>query len=342
METMTERPQVLTESPAGADPLSDLLAGMHLAGMVLFRGAFTEPWSVMAPSSQQLAQMLPFRAEHIIPFHLIAAGECRLDMADGETIRLGAGDAVLLPNGDAHTLSGRDRANTVHVGELLPPSPWTEIPVLDHGGAGAATDIVCGFLQCDTVPFQPLLGQLPAVLHVSPANGDSAWLAGTIRHTIDQVSHPASGSRSMLPRLTELMFVEILRDHLRRLPDDQIGWLSACKDPVAGAALRRLHGAPMQDWSLETLARAGGVSRSVLTERFRHFLGLPPMRYVAQLRLQLAAQRMRSSDTPIKAIVDEVGYESEAAFGRAFKRCFGVAPGEWRRRQQAPTPPRGS
>jgi len=340
---MTERPQILTESPGGADPLSDLLAGMHLAGMVLFRGVFTEPWSVMSPSHEQMARLLPFRAEHIIPFHLIASGGCRLSLPDGETAWLSAGDAVLLPNGDEHTLGGRDPANTVHIGEILPPPPWADTPIVDHGGTGAKTDIVCGFLQCDAVLFQPLLGQLPTVLHVSPASTpDSAWLAGTIRHTIDQVSRPASGSRSMLPRLTELMFVEILRDHLRRLPDDQIGWLSAYKDPVAGAALRCLHGAPMQDWSLETLACAVGVSRSVLTARFRHFLGLPPMRYVAQLRLQIAAQRMRSSDTPIKAIVEEVGYESEAAFGRAFKRCFGVAPGEWRRRQQAPTPPRDS
>lgn len=340
---MIGRPRILTESPPdGADPLSDLLAGMHLAGTVLFRAAFAEPWSVLAPSGDQLARILPFQAEHIIPFHLIASGGCRLNLPDGDSLWLGAGDAVLLPNGDAHKLGGRDPANTVHVGELLPPPPWAEPPVIEHGGVGAGTDIVCGFLQCDTVLFQPLLGQLPAVLHVSPASDPgSAWLAGTIRHTIDEVSRPASGSRSMLPRLTELMFLEILRDHLRGLPDDRIGWLSACKDPVAGAALRHLHGAPMQDWSLEDLAWAVGASRSVLTERFRHFLGLPPMRYLAQLRLQVAAQRMRSSDAPIKAIVEEAGYESEAAFGRAFKRCFGAPPGEWRRRQ-APTPPRGS
>ena len=167
---MTERPQILTESPGGADPLSDLLAGMHLAGMVLFRGVFTEPWSVMSPSHEQMARLLPFRAEHIIPFHLIASGGCRLSLPDGETAWLSAGDAVLLPNGDEHTLGGRDPANTVHIGEILPPQPWADIPIVDHGGTGAKTDIVCGFLQCDAVLFQPLLGQLPTVLHVSPAS----------------------------------------------------------------------------------------------------------------------------------------------------------------------------
>jgi AraC-like DNA-binding protein len=143
----------------------------------------------------------------------------------------------------------------------------------------------------------------------------------------------------MLPRLTELMFVEILRGHLQALPEDRIGWLAAYRDPVAGAALRAIHAAPMEAWSLEGLARTAGASRTVLTGRFRHFLGMPPMRYVAQLRLQLAAQRMKTADAPLKAIAEDAGYESEAAFSRAFKRHFGRPPAEWRRRQQAPTPP---
>lgn len=332
---MTERPQVLSETPAVApDPLSDLLGAMHLAGMVLFRGQFTEPWSVTAPDSAQLAQVLPFRTEHMIPFHLVAAGGCWLEMADGAPVWLSEGDAVLLPYGDAHRLAGRDPAAPVQVGQLLPRPPWSDIPVVEHGGPGAGAAVICGFVQCDELLFHPMMRHLPALLHVRAGSvAADSWLASTIRHTVGEASRPVSGSRSMLPRLTELMFVEILRNHLQGLSADEVGWFAAFNDPVAGAALKLMHAAPLDDWSVERLAREAGASRTVLTQRFGHFLGEPPMRYLARWRLQLAAQSLKASDLPLKTIVEESGYESEAAFSRAFKRHFGAPPGDWRKRQ---------
>ena len=137
----------------------------------------------------------------------------------------------------------------------------------------------------------------------------------------------------MLPRLTELMFVETLRKHMQGLSADEVGWFAAFNDPVVGAALKCLHAAPFHDWSVESLAQNVGASRTVLAERFKHFLDQPPMQYLAHWRLQLAAQHLKSSDLPMKAIADQTGYESEAAFSRAFKRHFGLPPGDWRRRQ---------
>lgn len=144
-----------------------------------------------------------------------------------------------------------------------------------------------------------------------------------------------AGSHTMLPRLTELMFVEILRKHMQGLSADEVGWFAAYTDPVAGAALKFLHGAPLEDWSVASLAREVGVSRSVLAERFKHFLDQPPMRYLANWRLQLVAQRLKTCNLPIKAIAEQAGYESEASFSRAFKRSFGLPPGDWRNRQSS-------
>lgn len=137
----------------------------------------------------------------------------------------------------------------------------------------------------------------------------------------------------MLPRLTELMFVEILRKHMLDLSADEVGWFAAVNDPVVGSALKWLHTAPLEDWSVDRLARRVGVSRTVLAARFKHFLDMPPMHYLTRWRLQLAAQRLKATDMPMKGIADQAGYESEAAFSRAFKRHFGFPPADWRRRQ---------
>jgi len=333
---MTETPQDLSETPplARLDLLSNLLDSMHLSGMVLFRAEFRSPWSVMTPNSHQLAQVLPFHTEHIIPFHIVAAGGCWLELPERESIWLNEGGAVLLPYGDSHRLGGKISATTVPVGQLLPRPPWSDVLVVEHGGEGERTSIICGFLQCDELLFHPIMRHLPSLIHVSPDTTPAdTWLAGTIRHTAEEASKAGPGSRNMLPRLTEVMFVEILRKFMHDLSADEIGWFAAFNDAVAGAALKHLHSAPMDGWSVELLARRIGVSRTVLAERFKHYLGQPPMQYLAQWRLLLAAQQLKSSNQPMKTISDQAGYESEAAFNRAFKRLFGVPPGEWRRQQ---------
>jgi AraC family transcriptional regulator, alkane utilization regulator len=332
---MIETPQVLSETPGSVDLLSDLLGNMHLSGAVFLRADFREPWSIRTPDACQLARILTLRSEYTIPFHIIAQGGCRLEMEGSEPVRLNEGDAVLLPYGNAHTLSGRDPAATVPIGTLVPPPPWDDIQALQYGGEGAPTRLVCGFLQCDELLFHPVLRPLPALIQVSPTAcpGDE-WLASTIRHTAHEASHARAGTRCMLPLLIELMFVEILRKHMQILSADEVGWFAALNDPVAGAALKCLHAAPLEPWDVDGLARRVGVSRSVLAQRFRHFLGQPPMQYLTHWRLQLAAQALKTSSRPLKRIAEQAGYESEAAFSRAFKRHFGFPPAVWRERQR--------
>lgn len=326
---MTGTPKHLSQTQP-CDLLSDLLDPMHLSGTVLFRAEFREPWSVTTPSCHQLARVLPFHTEHIIPFHVIAAGGCTMEMAGCPPVWLSEGDAVMLPYGDDHLLSGTEKTVSASVGTLLPAPPWSDILVIEHGGSGAPTTIICGFVQCDELQFHPFVGDLPKFLHVSRATADP-WLADTIRHTAAEAMRAAPGSRSMLSRLTEVMFVEILRNHMQGLSADEVGWFAALKDPVLGASLMHLHSRPFDDWTVDRLARDAGVSRTVLAERFKHFLRQPPMKYLARWRLQLAAQKVKATDLPLKVIADEVGYESEAAFSRAFKRHFGSPPADWRR-----------
>lgn len=334
---MTERPDDLPEtSSLTTDPLSDLLASMHLAGAVLFRAEFREPWCVVTPGARQLAQVLPFRTERIIPFHIVARGGCWLEIPDRDPVWLDDGDAVLLPHGQSHRLRGIAAADPVPVGRLLPGPPWRDVLVVEHGGEGERASVVCGFLHCDEMPFDPILRDLPPLLHVGHrAPGEDRWLAATVRRAASEASLLLPGARNMLPRLAELMFIEILREHMQGLTGGETGWLAACKDAVAGPALRLLHAAPAAPWSVDVLARRAGVSRTVLAERFRRLLGQPPMHYLAQWRLQLAAQRLDGSALPVKVVADEAGYESEAAFSRAFKRRFGMPPRDWRRRQEA-------
>jgi AraC-like DNA-binding protein len=335
---MTETQSFLSETPedASADLLSDLLGRMHLSGAVLFSTEFREPWGLLSPAACELSRLLPFRTEHVIPFHIVAEGGCWLELAGGAPVWLQAGDAVLLPYGDVHVLHGLEAAANVPAGELLPPQPWPAIVRVRHGGDGGCTRIVCGFVQCDEMLFHPLLRHLPRLMHVGPGRAPvDEWLAGTLRHTAREALQAEPGGRSMLPRLTELMFVEILRQHMRTLSAGEVGWFAAVNDPVVGVALKWLHAAPLDDWSVERLARRVGVSRTALAARFRHFLDMPPMHYLTCWRLQRAAQRLKASDAPMKGIADFAGYESEAAFSRAFKRHFGVPPATWRQRQQA-------
>lgn len=330
---MTETQRVLSGTPASADLLSALLGCMHLSGAVLFSATCREPWGLVSPSACELSRVLPFRAERLIPFHIVAEGGCWLALEAGEPAWLQAGDAVLLPYGDVHVLRGREASAQVPATQLLPPPPWPDVLRVEHGGTGGCTHIVCGFLQCDELLFHPLLRHLPALMHVGPGRAScDDWLAETILHTAQEASRAAPGGRSMLSRLVELIFVEILRQHMQALPEGEVGWFAAANDPVVGSALKWLHAAPLDPWSVERLARRVGVSRTVLAARFKHFLDMPPMHYLTVWRLQRAAQRLKATGGPIKGIAEAAGYDSEAAFSRAFKRHFGLPPADWRRR----------
>jgi len=205
---------------------------------------------------------------------------------------------------------------------------------LDGGGRDRAT-IVCGFLGLDATPFNPLLASLPRVLHVPGSTlGADSWVTGFLRVVVTESNQRRPGGEAVLERMSEMLFVEVLRRHVDSLPPEQTGWLAGMRDPAVGRALALLHERPAAPWTLEKLGEEAGLSRSSLHERFSHFIGQPPMQYLARWRMQVASGLLRDTSAKLVEISLEVGYESEAAFSRAFKREVGVSPGAWRREKR--------
>lgn len=332
------------------DVLSDVLRVVRLTSAVFFTARFSSPWSIASPPSDQLARSLRLRAESIALFHVLVEGECWVSMDGHEPVFLEAGDVIIFPHGDAHVMASHVGARPLPIGTLLPSRASEEIPQLDHGGGGAASRFVCGYLHCDQ-RFNPLIGALPALLCVhgetgtGPCRGETSecsgavviaadgWLASTLRHTVEEADGMNPGSSAMLVRLTELLYVEVLRRYMQRLPAGQTGWLAGVKDPEVGRALRLLHARPERQWTVEDLAREVGVSRSGLAQRFTELSGEAPMRYLTGWRIQLAKHLMLQAGLPISEVAGRVGYESEAAFNRAFKRHVGEPPAAWRKRR---------
>jgi len=295
---------------------------------------------------------LRLRAESIALFHVLVEGQCWVSMEGHAPLRMEARDVIIFPHGDPHVMSSHIGARPRPISALLPSQPSEEIPQLDYGGGGEATRFVCGFLHCDQ-RFNPLIGALPTMLIVcgrdSAGHGElsevetarypgvvlvyaDGWLATTLRHAIEEADGTYPGSSAMLARLTELLYVEVLRRYMQQLPYGHTGWLAGVKDPEVGRALRLLHARPERQWNVEDLAREVGVSRSGLAQRFTELTGEAPMRYLTGWRIQLAKHLILQAGLPIAEVADRVGYESEAAFNRAFKRHVGVPPVAWRKK----------
>jgi len=334
------------------DVLSDVLRVVRLTSAVFFTARFSSPWSIESPPPDQLARSLRLRAESIALFHVLVEGQCWVSMEGHAPLKLEARDVIIFPHGDPHVISSQIGARPRPISALLPSQPSEEIPQLDYGGGGEATRFVCGYLHCDQ-RFNPLIGALPAMLHVCGQDGAETgepsevetgrgpgvvqvhadgWLASTLLHTIEEADGMRSGSSAMLVRLTELLYVEVLRRYMQRLPSGHASWLAGVKDSEVGRALRLLHARPERQWTVENLAREVGVSRSGLAQRFTELVGEAPMRYLTGWRIQLAKHLMLQSGLPIAEVADRVGYESEAAFNRAFKRHVGDPPVTWRKK----------
>ncbi len=332
-----------------ADTLSDLLRAVRLRGALYFFVEGVEPWVAEAPPARELAPMIMPGAGHLLEFHGVARGSCWAAAVGDTPVRLEAGDIVMFPQGDRHVLSSAPgmRSEAADLRSFFSPRP-PQLPFaitygergvttahLDGGGRAQAT-IVCGFLGFDARPFNPLLAALPRLLHMpGAAAGEQSWLATFLRSTVEESSHRRPGSEAMLERMSEMMFVEVLRRYVDTLPPEQTGWLAGLRDPGVGRALALLHEQPGEPWTIETLGEQAGLSRSLLHERFVHFIGQPPMQYLAAWRMQLAATRLRETDAKLIEIALDVGYESEAAFSRAFRRTVGESPGAWRRQRRA-------
>jgi AraC-like DNA-binding protein len=333
------------------DTLSDLLRTVRLRGAVFYYIEGLSPWVAEAPPAVEIIPAIMPGVEHLIEFHGLAQGSCWAALAGESPIRMSAGDLVLFPQGDGHVMSSapglraREAARDIFFAPRPPQLPFAldmhtpDVTTvrLDGGGLDRAK-VVCGFLGLDARPFNPLLAALPRVLHVpGSVLGPDAWVTTFLRAAVAESSVKRPGGEAVLERMSEMLFVEVLRRYVDSLPAEQTGWLAGLRDAHVGRALSLLHERPAEAWTLEGLAGEAGLSRSSLHERFVHFIGQPPMQYLTSWRMQLAAGRLRDTDAKVLNVALDVGYESEAAFSRAFKRVVGVSPGAWRRERRTGT-----
>jgi len=270
----------------------------------------------------------------MIIYHYVVEGDflLRLDGQPGADIRISTGEIVLLPHNDLH-LMGSDLA--------LPPVPGREVIhpprngslfSIHHGGEGKRTRMVCGFLGCSKAESNPVVSSLPAVLKLNMEQGAAAeWIRSTFHYAAEEVAAGRPGSETVLAKLSELLFVETIRRHAENLPENQTGWLAGLRDPFVARALALLHRDPVRRWTVEDLGREIGLSRSALAERFIRLIGVPPMHYLANWRMQIATEKLRNSNASLAQIATAAGYDSEASFSRAFKKALGTSPAAWRR-----------
>lgn len=317
------------------DPLSDILKSVRLEGAVYLNGEFTAPWCIRGECALPSVRRRLAGAEHVAFFHFVAEGSCKVRLIDGEeTLEARAGDVLLFPQESRH-LMGSD----LHLAPMENDASLAPAPDLDpalfhmrHGGGGAATRFVCGYLALDRSLFRALFQALPPVLRIPVGDASSApLLRELLRAAVCESFAGRPGSGSMLAKLADLLFVEALRRYVESLPPGGKGWIGGLRDPRVGRALALMHRDPHCAWTVDELAREVALSRSALAKRFASLVGEPPMQYLIRWRLALAAQWLRSGPEPVLRIAERSGYDSEATFSRAFKREFGLPPGSWRR-----------
>jgi AraC-like DNA-binding protein len=313
------------------DVLSEVLKVVKLQGAMFYNGEFSSPWSLCSPASSSVAPYLAPDAGHVIIYHLLTEGHASARLLDGERITLHAGDLVIFPHGDPHIIENGPPTKTVDMAKELARVVAQGLKLSRLGGGGEVTRFICGFMACDPQLSQVFLSGLPPLFKVSIRNDASGrWLENSIRFSVNEADASRAGGEAVLAKLSEVLFVETLRAYIAQLPPDQTGWLAGTRDLEVGKTLALMHRNPAHPWSIAALAKEAGVSRSVLAERFRHYLDQSPMAYLTRWRLQLGAQLLASTNHSVAQIAPEVGYESEAAFNRAFKREFTVPPARFR------------
>lgn len=309
------------------DALSTVLRSVRMTGSVHFCFMPAGDWRIDAPKSMGMdTGMLRF-----VPFHIIVEGQCWLTIHD-RRLALAPGDVIAFPRGAAHQLGVGECGRLINPLADLPTASSTGIPLLRYGDGPDRVRMMCGYLECDALEFRPIRDVLPELLMVSTADDAGAgWLAASIAQIVTEVDRPSAGGRTVLERLTEMMFLDLLRREISRCDMSGSGWMAAVADPAVSTCLTMIHQDPMSDWTIDELARRAGTSRSVLIDRFKALLGASPIGYIRGWRLHLASLRLLESNLTISEVAYEVGYASEAAFNRAFKRAYGEPPAAWRK-----------
>lgn len=318
-----------------ADALSDVLRTVRLTGATFFDVIAKAPWVAEQPTPEMVLPKILPGAEHLISYHVVTEGSCFANIIGEEPMQVAAGEVVVFTHGDPHVLSSSPgmRAAPFDAADIDAVTA-NQLPFFAtySDGDGPTTKVVCGFLACDARPFNPLLENLPPVIKAGDKDGkDAGWLGQFIRFAMMESADKRAGGESVLAKLSELMFIEVVRRYLETLPPERAGWLAGLRDPFVGKALSLMHAAPAKDWTIEDLAKDVGLSRSVLAERFTDLVGIPPVHYLAKWRMQIASSLLIGGAN-VATVAAETGYGSEAAFSRAFKKIVGMPPSEWRRR----------
>ncbi len=312
------------------DPLSDVLRSVRLTGGVFLDVRLTAPWSIVSQLTPE--DCLPFFAApaQLILYHVVTKGRLLL-FVDGEPpVEVRAGEIVILPRNDVHTLASAAGLAPVHGRTLVQPSPDGRLGRIRHGGGGDETQMVCGFLATEAA-FNPLMSSLPRVLCIDLREGTSReWVEASARFAASELAEGRLASSEVMSRLSEVLLVEAVRAYAARLGPGESGWMKGLSDPQIGRALSLIHRDVSAHWTSEALARAVALSRSAFVERFSELVGMPPIRYLAHWRLLAARDQLRETQRSLAQIAHAVGYGSEEAFSRAFKREFGLAPARWR------------
>ena len=318
------------------DVLSDLLKTVRLSGAAFFDIAANAPWAVASPPRDAILPKILPGADHLIAYHVVTAGACFATIAGGEPITVQAGEVVVFTQGDPHVMSsGPGMRAPPTTADVLEVAAAAQLPFrINHAGTSeGSTNLVCGYLACDARPFNPLLEALPPVIKGGDARArNDGHLGHFIRFAVAEAAEKRAGGETVLTKLSELMFIEVVRGHIASLAAGNAGWLSGLRDPVVGKVLSLIHSSPREPWTIDRLAKESGVSRSVLAERFAELVGLPPIQYLAKWRMQIASKLLSGGTSNLASVAFEAGYESEAAFSRAFKKMVGVSPSVWRRR----------
>jgi AraC-like DNA-binding protein len=311
-----------------AQPFDDALDHVRLEGAIFMRAEYSERWALADQGGPMFAAMMHPGAERLILFHVVASGRCWVSTSDGERTWASGGEVIVVPYGDVFTMGGVEEVEPVSVMSVVTPPPWTEMPVVRHGGGGSTTEIVCGCLYSEDPLFDPALKAFPPAFVVRPPAGPArSWFDASIEYALEESS---TGGRIRTTKLPELLLVEVLRLHLANAPASGQGWFAAVRDPMLAPAMMAVHGAPERKWTVDDLAAEASVSRSSLHDRFREVLGLSPMRYVNEWRMRVAQELLRTTEVTVAVIARRVGYDSEEAFSRAFKRTHGQSPSLWR------------